>query len=196
MVLWVAEQWEQFFTSAGIPSAESKTNAAFFVTNHITEAMLPVLLKDYLISFGVTIIGNILPIIQHTKGLPQPCSEAASTTITSSAPTMPSESINKWPPFRQPHVTLGMINQQFQISKFKINWGLFKQLTTIPNCCAVIQPLEGFSSKQYLQYQCRLLHSQWSKPLWLNTPIMQYIVSTSLTYLNQKGNPCKTLLFD
>ena len=33
MVLQVAEQWDQFFTAAGIPSAEFKTYAATFVTS-------------------------------------------------------------------------------------------------------------------------------------------------------------------
>ena len=33
------------------------------------------------------------------------------------------------------------------------------------------------------------------KPLWLNAPVLQYIVSTLLPYLNQKGNPCQTLVW-
>ena len=33
------------------------------------------------------------------------------------------------------------------------------------------------------------------KPLWLNAPFLQYIVSTLLPYLNQKGNPCQTLVW-
>ena len=48
MALRVAEQWKQFFTAAGIPSAESKTYAATFATNRINKTTLPVLLKDYL----------------------------------------------------------------------------------------------------------------------------------------------------
>ena len=39
MALQIAEQWEQLFTAAGIPSAESKMYAATFATNHITETM-------------------------------------------------------------------------------------------------------------------------------------------------------------
>ena len=82
MALWVAEQWEQFFIVAGISSEESKTYAGMFDTNYSTETTIPVLSKDYLINLGVTIIGDILAIIQHAKSLCQPSSEATSTTIT------------------------------------------------------------------------------------------------------------------
>ena len=44
---------------------------------------------------------------------------------------MPPESVNKQPCIRPPQITLDMTNQQ--ICKFKINWGLFKQLITIPS---------------------------------------------------------------
>ena len=84
----------KFFTAAGILSAEPKTYAAIFATNHITKTTLPVLSKDYLINLGVTIIGHILAIIQQATSLSQPSSEAIST-ITSSDPTMPPESLNK-----------------------------------------------------------------------------------------------------
>ena len=53
-----------------------------FVTNHIAETTIPVLSKDYLIYLSVTIIGDILAVIQHAKSLSQPSSEAASITIT------------------------------------------------------------------------------------------------------------------
>ena len=129
MALQVAEQWEQFFTAACIPSTKSKMYTATFVTNHITETMLPILSKDYLTDLGVTIIGDILAIIQHAKNFSQPFSEATSTTITSSIPTMPNESLNKWPPIRPPEITLDLTDQQFP--KFKIDWGMFKQLTNI-----------------------------------------------------------------
>ena len=83
MALRVAEQWEQFLTAAaGIPSEESKRYAAMFVTNHINKTTVPVLSKDYLTDLGVTIIGDILAIIQHAKSLSEPFSEATSTTIT------------------------------------------------------------------------------------------------------------------
>ena len=130
MALRGVEQWEKFFTAAGIPSAESNTYAATFVTNRIMETTLPILSKDYLIDLGVTIIGDILPIIRHVKSLFQPSSEATSTTITSLVPTIPPESHNKRAPIRPPQITLDMTNQQF--CKSKINWGVFKQLTTIP----------------------------------------------------------------
>ena len=84
----------KFFTAAGISSAESKTYAATFATNHITKTTLPVLSKDYLINLGVTIIGHILATIQQAKSLSQPSSEAIST-ITNSDPKMPPESLNK-----------------------------------------------------------------------------------------------------
>ena len=43
---------------------------------------------------------------------------------------MAPESINKGPPIRPPQVTLNMTNQQFR--KFKIDWDVFKKITTIP----------------------------------------------------------------
>ena len=86
--------------------------------------------KLYLIDLDVTIIGYILAITQHGKRLSQPSSEATLTTITSSAPTMPPEPLNKRPPIRPPQVMLEMTNQQFR--KFRIYWDVFKQLTIIP----------------------------------------------------------------
>ena len=59
IALEVAEQWEQFFTAAGILSAESKTYVVAFVTNSVTETVLPLLSKDYLNDLGVTIIRDI-----------------------------------------------------------------------------------------------------------------------------------------
>ena len=130
MVLQVAEQWEQFFTAAGISSAESKTYASTFVTNRIMETMLPTLSKDYLIDLGVTIIGDILAIssnmpkvsLNHPLRLPQQPSLAQ-------FPQCPPESFNKQPPIRPAEISLDMTNQQFR--KFKIDWGVFKQLIAI-----------------------------------------------------------------
>lgn len=86
---------ETVLYSSSILSAESKRYTVTFVTNCITETTLPVLLKDYLIDLGVTIIGDILAIIRHVKSLSQPSSEATLTTIISSVPTMSPYPINK-----------------------------------------------------------------------------------------------------
>ena len=198
MALQVAEQWEQFFTAAGIPSAESETYAARFVTNCITKTMLPVLSKDYLIDLGVTIIGDILAIIQCAKSLSQPSSEATSTTITSSVLTMPPESLNKRPPIRPPQIMLDMTNQQFH--KFRIDWGMFKQLMSIlpSQIAAQLYSLcEDSVQNSILNINADFslsVNKIWFKPLkplWLNALILLYIVSTLPPYLNEKGNLCK-----
>ena len=94
MTLRVAEQWKQFFTAA-VSCLQNPKVYITFVTNCITETTLPVLLEDYLIDLGVTIIGDILAIIRHVKSLSQPSSEATLTTIISSVPTMSPYPINK-----------------------------------------------------------------------------------------------------
>ena len=86
---------ETILYSSSILSAESKRYTVTFVTNCITETTLPVLLKDYLIDLGVTIIRDILAIIGRVKSLSQPSSEATLTTIISSVPTMSPYPINK-----------------------------------------------------------------------------------------------------
>ena len=151
----IVEQWEQFFTAGGIPSAESIMYTTTFVTNRITETALSILSKDYLTDFVVTVIGDIIAIIQHDKSFSQPSSEATSTTITSSVPTIPPESINKRPPIRQPQITLDMTNQQFL--KFKTDWGVFKQLTIVPPSQIMLSYTASARSQFKTVSSCRLL---------------------------------------
>ena len=149
-----------------------------FVTNHINKTTIPVLSKDYLIDLGVTIIGDILAIIQHAKSLSEPFSEATSTTINA-----------YWVPQTTTNNTCHDKSTILQIP----NWLGCHKLMLSYTASVRIQfkavlsiPVETYS------FSVKKIWLKSLKPLRLNTPVLQYIVSTLLTY--QKRNLCKTCL--
>ena len=67
MVLWVKEDWIQFFIAANIPDDAANSYATTFVENRITESLLPQLDRQYLTQLGITIIGDILCILKEAE---------------------------------------------------------------------------------------------------------------------------------
>ena len=61
------KDWEKFFQKAGIPEDTSKTYAKSFKNNHVTEILLPDLTKELSNDLGITVIGDILIILQQAK---------------------------------------------------------------------------------------------------------------------------------
>ena len=59
--------WVAFFGDAGVPSSAAKTYAAAFVENRIRENMLEDLDKEYLRDMGITVLGDIICILKHSK---------------------------------------------------------------------------------------------------------------------------------
>ena len=140
------EQWELLFREAGIPALETQTYVKTFIDNRIIETALPDLSKEYFTDLGFSGIGHILGMIRYCKAL----STERSTAVTSeqallsshaasstTSLSQPADVLTKLSPIKLPHASTSIINQGFR--KFKIDWGVFKSITTIPPIQVAVQ---------------------------------------------------------
>ena len=110
--------WVDFFTKAGIPATEAADYATKFTTNRINELTVTELDNKTLIDIGVDILGDRLAILQYTKhsfnSTTLPPGVKPTASATAKAPILNGE----------------MTHAQFR--KFKVDWGVYKQLTSLP----------------------------------------------------------------
>ena len=122
------EQWTDLLTSIDIPEEDSRTYAAQFISNSITQDDLQDLDKETLIGMKITVLGHQLKIKRLGKNLSQqkqPMSPDSTSTITSNYKS-PSASASA----KLPNVTPDMTMPQFR--KFLIDWDVYTTITKIP----------------------------------------------------------------
>ncbi|XP_070578258.1 uncharacterized protein C19orf47-like [Ptychodera flava] len=61
--------WIKFFTGAGIPPGPASTYAVTFIDNRIKRGMLIDLTKEYLKDMGISVMGDIISILKHSKSV-------------------------------------------------------------------------------------------------------------------------------
>jgi len=66
-ILSFLDWWIKFFSDAGIPSFASSKYATIFYENRIQSNMLMDLDKDILKEMGITVVGDIISILNHAK---------------------------------------------------------------------------------------------------------------------------------
>ena len=59
--------WIDFFTSAGIPVADSTAYAKIFVKNRLNEKTAVYLTADNLKDIGISVLGDIIAIMNHIE---------------------------------------------------------------------------------------------------------------------------------
>lgn len=82
--------WLKFFTEAGIPPSDATGYAITFTDNRIKEAMIPDINKEYLRDMGITIMGDIIAILKHTKIVSEQLSRQKAFSSPASSSTLQS----------------------------------------------------------------------------------------------------------
>ena len=59
--------WIKFFEDSGIPAGEATNYAITFTDNRISPDMLLDLNKEYLNDMGITVLGDVIAILKHSK---------------------------------------------------------------------------------------------------------------------------------
>lgn len=82
------EVWNNFFLSAGIPSAVANDYAVTFSQHRIRIDMLKEITKDILLDMGIKAMGDIIAILRHAKNLYQQDELKSGRAKATTAPTM------------------------------------------------------------------------------------------------------------
>ena len=118
--------WTTFLKEAGIPDNEAATYADTLFKNRITERNLSGLTSEHLSALGITVLGDVLSILQHVK-------LNCVTTPASTTSTLPNSDTYRPPTTsaKLPEITSEMTHSQFR--KVATDWEVYKQLTKLPD---------------------------------------------------------------
>jgi len=118
-----AEDWAQYFAAAGIPNAQSTTYAKLFVDNRIGDPSD--LTKDLLKEIGVTIVGDIIAIMNKSNDSKTGAGTSQlATHDTAPSPAAKPQSVNA------PQLRSDMTHPEYR--KFRVDWTVYKTLTKTP----------------------------------------------------------------
>ena len=129
MALRTETQWVDYFKDLAIPEDTAAQYAASFTANRISNAVLPELNKETLKDLGVTIIGDVLTILQKVKS-PTASNSAAHASAHGGLSTASNISLVKPPQYSCPQLQSQMTSSQFR--RFKAEWEGYKSLVSIP----------------------------------------------------------------
>ena len=115
--------WAAFLKEAGIPDAEAATYADTLFKNRISERNLSSLTTQHLNGLGITVLGDVLSILQHAK---------EKTTSATNNHTLPVSETYRPPTTsaKLPEITAEMTHSQFR--KVETDWEVYKLLTKLP----------------------------------------------------------------
>ena len=99
----------------GIPDTDAATYTTKIHNNRVTELLLPDLNKQFLTDLGITVIGDILTILQHATQSPSSATSHSSFLKPAMA--------------KAPEIAADMTCPQFR--KFKVDWDVYKNITGI-----------------------------------------------------------------
>ena len=122
-------QWVDFFANLAIPQEVATQYAANFVKNRVTDPVLPSLDKQTLNELGITVIGDVLAILQKVHP-PQDSSSANPLGPLRTGLVTTSTSIVKPPQYNCPQLQTEMTSAQFL--RFKVECDGYKPLVSLP----------------------------------------------------------------
>lgn len=120
------QDWEKYLRDAGIPEEAAHQYAKSFTENRMTFEILPSMDRSFLRDLGITVIGDIMKILQHVSSSSTP----DSTTYATTNPTPSVKPTASHKSAKLPSITSDMTHPQFR--KFKIDWAVYKQIVGIP----------------------------------------------------------------
>ena len=125
MALRSKSDWNRFFTECNIPDPERENYANIMSTNRITDPSD--LTRDLLKELSITIVGDVISIMKKAKVTDQTETDTKQATnlTTASKPRPRPTSV------KPPELKSEMTHPEFR--KYKIDWGVFKTLTDLPD---------------------------------------------------------------
>ena len=123
MALRSKNDWKRFFAECQIPDSECENYSDYMSTNRITDPSD--LSKDLLKELGKTVHGDIISIMKKAR-IAEATETKQATNLTTTSRTRPRPTSVK-----PPELKSEMTHPEFR--KYKIDWGVFKTLTDLPD---------------------------------------------------------------